>query len=450
MKPLSLHLRLVLAASLVLVAFLGFTGWVLDAAYRESAENAMREQLQGHIYALLAAADEDESGRMLLPAELPDPRFSNPDSGLYAQVIDNAGGYQWQSASLVGRQLDIVRSSSPGEWNYQKPTKYTKLYTVNFSIIWEDKNKAEHIYSLAVGGDIAPLLSQIKSFRETLWRWLGGVALLLLFAQAAVLQWGLKPLRTVAHELRQIEDGEIDKLSGGYPSELQQLTGNINSLLHHSQASQQRYRNSLGDLAHSLKTPLAVLQGAAETQNTNQLQTAVEEQLPRMNDIVQYQLQRAAIAGTATLAKAVLIAPIIQKIIRSLDKIYQEKNITHTVTIDEQACFTGAEGDLIEVLGNLLDNAYKYGKTEISISGQQVNEKMIIHIEDDGAGVPVDEIETVLKRGQRADEQQPGQGIGLSAAYEIIHLHQGKLEISRSKLGGAKITIIFNQSCRQK
>jgi len=443
MKPLSLHIRLVLAASLILTAFLGLTGWALDKAYSESAENAMQKQLQGQIYALLAAADEDEQGRMRLPLTLPDPRFSNPDSGLYAQVEGEAGGYQWQSASLVGQSLNIIHSPPPGKWHYQKPTNAIKLYTVNFSITWEDKNNTEHIYTLAVGGDITPLLSQIKSFRVTLWTWLGGLALLLLLAQGAVLRWGLKPLRTVAQELRLIETGKAEKLSGGYPSELQRLTGNINSLIHHSQASQERYRNSLGDLAHSLKTPLAVLQGAAETHDKMQLQAAVEEQIPRMNEIVQHQLQRATAAGKITLAKAIPIAPIIPKIVRSLDKIYQNKNITHTIAIEEQAHFFGTEGDLMEVLGNLLDNAYKYGNTQINISAAQTTEKLIIQIEDDGPGIPADQINTLLKRGQRADEQQPGQGIGLSAAHEIIHLHQGTLEISKSKLGGAKITLTF-------
>ncbi len=443
MKPLSLHMRLVFAASWVLAAFLGLTGWALDKAYSESAEDAMQKQLQGQIYALLAAANEDELGHMRLPLTLPDPRFSNPDSGLYAQVTGEAGNYQWQSASLVGQSLNIIYYPPPGKWHYQKSVGDTQLYTANFSIIWEDKNGIENRYTLAVGDDIAPLLSQIKSFRTTLWQWLGGLALLLLLVQGAVLRWGLKPLRTVTQELQLIEAGKADKLSGGYPSELQQLTGNINSLIHHSQASQARYRNSLGDLAHSLKTPLAVLQGATESQDIKQLQAAVEDQLPRMNEIVQHQLQRAVTTGKITLAKAIPIAPIVPKIIRSLDKIYQDKGIAHTINIEEQACFLGTEADLMEILGNLLDNAYKYGKTQVNISASQAHKKLIIQIEDDGAGIPTEQINQVLKRGQRADEYQPGQGIGLSAAHEIIHLHQGKLEMSKSNLGGAKITLIF-------
>ena len=442
-KPLSLHLRLVCAASLILVAFLGLTGWALDRAYRESAENALQKQLQGQVYALLAAADEDEQGRMRLPDSLPDPRLSNPDSGLYAQITGEAGNYQWQSASLVGQSLNLIQNSPPGEWRYQKPTHERNLYTVNFSIIWEDKSGTEQIYTLAVGGTAAPLLSQIKDFRTTLWGWLGGVALLLLLAQGVVLHWGLKPLRTVARELRRIESGKAERLSGGYPSELQRLTGNINSLLHHSQASQERYRNSLGDLAHSLKTPLAVLQGAAASQEGRQLQAILKQQLPRMNEIVQHQLQRASATGQTLLTKAIPIAPLIPKIIQALDKLYQDKGITHTISIEEQAHFWGTEGDLMEILGNLLENAYKYGKTQVSISAAQAEEALIICIEDDGPGIAADKIDSVMKRGQRADEQQPGQGIGLSAAHEIIHLYQGRLEISKSKLGGAKITLTF-------
>jgi len=443
MRPLSLHLRLVLAASVILTAFLGLTGWALDKAYRESAENAFQEQLQGHVYALLAAADEDEAGRMQLPPSLPDPRFSNPDSGLYAQVTNKSGNYQWQSASLVGRSLEIMQSPPPGEWQFQQPTHDTNLYTTNFSIIWEDQSGTEQTYTLAVAGDIAPLLRQIKSFRTTLWSWLGGLAILLLLAQGAVLSWGLKPLRTVAQELHHIETGKAEKLSGGYPSELQRLTSNINSLIHHSRASQERYRNSLGDLAHSLKTPLAVLQGATEAQDTQQLHAALEEQLPRMNEIVQHQLQRAAATGQTTLAQAIPVAPLVPRIIRTLDKIYQEKGITHRLFIDEKTDFFGSEGDLMEILGNLLENAYKYGKTLIDISAEQSEETLVIRIEDDGPGIPEDKIEQVLKRGQRADEQHPGQGIGLSAAHAIIHLYQGKLEISKSALGGARITLTF-------
>ena len=443
MKPLSLHVRLILASTLILTAFLGLTGWALDKAYRKSAEDAMQEQLQGQIYALLAAMDEDEQGHIQLPRSLPDPRFSNPDSGLYAQVTDETGNYRWQSTSLVGQSLDIMQNLPPGEWHYQKPTNSMKLYTITFSIIWEAQNGTEQIYTLAVGGDIAPLLSQIKSFRTTLWTWLSGLALLLLLTQGAVLRWGLKPLRTVTHELHRIKSGKATNLSGGYPSELQQLTGNINSLIHHNQANQERYRNSLGNLAHSLKTPLAVLQGAAETQDITQLQTAVAEQIPHMNDIVQYQLQRAAATGQTTLAQAIPMAPLVPKIIRALDKIYQEKKITHTISIDEQTYFLGTKGDLMEILGNLLENAYKYGKNKVSISAEQTKEKLTIHIEDDGPGIPADKINKVLKRGQRADEQQPGQGIGLSTAHEIIHTHQGKLKINKSALGGAQITLTF-------
>ncbi len=443
--PPSLHLRLASTSLLVLIAFLGLAGWTLDRAYRESTEKALQEQLQGLIYALLAAADEDAQGRMRLPHALPDPRLGNPDSGLYARVTGEDGGYQWKSASLLGRSMKITQNPAPGQWLYQKPACDTGLYTLGFSIIWEDKQGAELLYTLVVGAEIAPLSSQIRAFRNTLWGWLGGVALLLILVQGIVLHWGLKPLRNVTRELHRIKNGKTNHIAGKYPIELQQLTANINALIHHSQASQQRYRNSLDDLAHSLKTPLTVLQGATETriQNIDQFQATLTEQLSRMDEIIQHQLQKASSTGQTVLGKATPVTTLVSKILNALDKIYQDKGIRHTVAIEEQLSFFGAEGDLMEILGNLLENAYKYGKSRVHISATEADDALTIQIEDDGCGIPADKVDSVLKRGQRIDERQPGQGIGLSAAYEVIHLYQGELKIDRSSLGGAKITLTF-------
>jgi len=449
MKPLSLHFRLVLAASLVLTAFLGFTGLALDKAFRDSAETAMRDRLQGHIYALLAAANDNEQGRMRLPLALPDPRLSNPDSGLYAQVSGEEGAYQWQSPSMLGTPSSLIQETDPGEWRYQTATTDNGLYTASFKVTWEDNSGKELTYTLAAGESIKLLMVQVEGFRTTLWSWLGAVALLLLLAQGAVLRWGLAPLRKVAGELQHIQSGGADSLSEQYPRELQLLTGNINNLITHSKASQTRYRNSLGDLAHSLKTPLAVLQGAADTHDPVQLKTAVIEQVPRMNEIVQYQLQRAAASGHSILIQAILIAPLVNKITKALDKVYCDKGIQQIIIVDEELVFFGHEGDLMEVLGNLLDNAHKWCHSKVRFSAEnevtQPGEasRLILEIEDDGSGIPQADIKKLLRRGQRGDEQKPGQGIGLSVTHEIIHLYQGVLEIGESELGGAKITIVF-------
>jgi two-component system sensor histidine kinase PhoQ len=304
MKPLfqgSIHLRLLLAASLVLTAFLGLTGLSLDKAFRYSAEEALKAKLQSSVYALLAAAVEDKEGRLTLPANLTDPRFNLPDSGLYAEVSSPQAAYQWRSASAVGRSLDFLQQVGPGQSHYQlfASKAVGGLMTLSFGVVWEDYAGHEIPYVLAVAEDLQPHLEQIDTFRNTLFYWLGGAALLLLLVQGWVLSWGLRPLRTVAEELRSIESGRTDRLSGDYPRELKGLTHNINSLIRHAQARQQRYRDGLSDLAHSLKTPLAILQGLADQVSYDgaERQHTLTEQVTRMNQIVSHQLHRAAASG---------------------------------------------------------------------------------------------------------------------------------------------------------
>ena len=205
----SIHLRLLLAASLVLSAFLGLTGLSLDRAFRYSAEEALKAKLQSSIYALLAAAVEDRQGRLTLPKNLTDPRFNLPDSGLYAEVSGPQVGYQWRSASSVGRILDFLQKVGAGQSHFQiyDSKALGKLMTLNFGVVWEDYTGHEIPYVLAVAESLQPHLEQIDAFRNTLFTWLGGAALLLLLVQGWVLSWGLGPLRAVAAELHAIESG---------------------------------------------------------------------------------------------------------------------------------------------------------------------------------------------------------------------------------------------------
>ncbi|MGD2055594.1 MAG: hypothetical protein PVJ15_02215, partial [Gammaproteobacteria bacterium] len=209
----SLHSRLLLAASLVLAGFLGATGLALDKAFRVSAETSMQDRLQSYIYALLAAADEDGHGRMIPPQELPEPRFSKPDSGLYAMIAGRDGEAFWHSASLTGRDLQIVEPQPPGERRFRRlALTGMELYAISFGVAWEDYAGNEARYTFAVAEDTAVFDAEIESFRTTLWSWLGGMAAVLLLAQGFILRWGLRPLRTVAADLRRIEQGGAEHL----------------------------------------------------------------------------------------------------------------------------------------------------------------------------------------------------------------------------------------------
>lgn len=449
MRAGSLQTRLVSAGTLVLAAFLGLTGFALDKAFRESLETATIDTLKGQIYGLLGAADVDRKGRLRLPQSLSDPRLSKPDSGLYAQVEGENGKYQWQSPSMIGREPVEIMSTPPGEFRFQRTSTPDDMFALSFRVLWEDNSGKEQTYTLMVSQTTDALTSQIESFRFTMLLWMGGAALVLLLVQAFVLRWGLTPLRQVAGDLKRIEAGDADALKGEYPKELLGLTQNINSLISHGKASQERYRNSLGDLAHSLKTPLAVMQGAMESKDEESLREAVAEQLPRMDEIVRYQLQRASASGRSDVTRAQPVAPIVTKIVNTLQKVYRDKGVVCNQELDEKALFYGDQGDLMEFLGNLLENAYKYCATSVAVTvncpeyEEGSRQPLEIIVADDGAGIPESEWKRVLGRGERQDQKQQGQGIGLSVADDIIRLYGGELTIAKSTLGGAEMRVYF-------
>lgn len=443
----SIQSRLLLSASVVLVLFLGLGAFALDRAFRDSVERALETQLMGQVYALLGAAETNGQGRMRLPETLPDPRLVSPDSGLYVQVVGERGHYQWRSPSSIARQLPPQTEVSPGQRQFDYRSAGESFYQLNYSLLWEDDAGEEVAYLFTVSENAAGVQKRVAVFRQTILLWLGGATFILLLLQGAVLRWGMQPLRTVENDLRMIETGKQEQLQGNYPRELQRLTQGINSLIKHNGASRDRYRHSLGDLAHSLKTPLAVLQGAAEERDAQRLCEAISEQIPRMNEIIQYQLKSAAVVGRVAFAQATLIRPIIDRLVNTLDKVYHEKSIDCRCDVDAEQLFTGEPGDLLECLGNLLENAYKYGHSQVHIyldepaSVDSTGSIKRLCIADDGPGIPLAVRERVLRRGERADERIPGHGIGLSVAYGIVLLYGGKLEIGESPLGGALISI---------
>ncbi|MET0026643.1 MAG: ATP-binding protein [Candidatus Thiodiazotropha sp.] len=440
-QPFSIHRRLLLAASLVLGAFFGLTGWSLDEAFRSASDEALQTRLYSSVYALLAAAEEGDEGQMVMPEVLTDPRFNRPDSGLYAQVRNYATDYQWHSASTLGQALGFSREIPSGEseiGTFKMADR--EVMGLNFGVVWEDFHGKERKYVLTVAEDLQPIHEQVSAFRNTLLLWLGGAAFLLLLAQGWVLNWGLRPLRQVESALAEIESGRAEQLQGAYPRELTRLTSSINSLILHARARQQRYRDSLGDLAHSLKTPLAILQSLAD-QAQGQSSDTLREQVDRMNQIVIHQLQRAAASGQQVLSGNVAVKPLVERLANTLSKVYRDKGIQWELDIDQACLFAGDEGDFMEILGNLMENACKYGQQRVRVSGQR-GSGIHLSIEDDGKGIPADQMDAVFHRGHRADTRQPGQGIGLAVAADIVNAYAGQIEIAVStRLGGAVVKV---------
>jgi two-component system sensor histidine kinase PhoQ len=435
----SIRARLIVGATLVLIAFVVGAGLAVQRAHADSVRAAHFAQLQGTIYLLLAGAELDAGGKLVMPVAFPEPRLSLPGSGLYANVVNTAQREEWQSASSVGSTPPFQRSVGVGQWRNETLSAGDHAYlAVGYGVSWAGRAQAAPLV-LSVLEDKAEFDHEIGVFGRTLWAWLGGAALLLLLSQTLLLEWGLAPLRRVAHEIRRVEQGEQAEVAGSYPMEIAALTDNLNTLIRQERVRQTRYKEALSFLAHSLKTPLAVLRTAVN--EPAQLPAAVTQQVARMDDIVQHQLGRAAASGSARFAPYLPIAPILGRIRDSLTKVYSEKGLTFTLECPSELDWRIDEGDAFEMLGNLMDNAAKWARHRVVVSTWREADRLRIRVEDDGPGFS--DTQSILQLHVRGDEQVPGHGVGLAVVNDLVASHEGELNLSRSALGGARLDIVL-------
>lgn len=435
----SLSGRVVLASLLLLPLFLGVSGLYLERSHRLSIEAAEAERLQLQIFTLLAQAEYDS--RLQLPNELIETRLGRPGSGLYARVYGRRGDLLWQSPSAeaigLSRPDDQPPALAPGQRSFRR---LGGLFQVAYQVVWETDEGREIPLLFEVLETTAAVDADLALYRRHLLLWLGGAAILLVLCQLAILAWGLKPLRTLARDIAKVEAGVADGLKGRYPVEVQAVTDNLNTLLNSERQRGERARSTLADLAHSLKTPLAVI--ASADSNAGDYPSLVREQTARMQDIVSYQLQRA-VGGTHQLLRAVDVEPLAARLRSSLSKIYADRDTCIELAIPQGTRFRGDQRDLLEMLGNLLDNACKYGRGQVRVHAEQDSRGLQLAVHDNGPGVDAALRQRVLQRGARADSQRQGQGIGLAVVNEIAASYNGTMEITDSPLGGACVRLLF-------
>ncbi len=436
----SIRARLLLGAALVLVAFMAGAGLAVQRAHADSVRAVHFGRLQSTIYLLLARAELDANGALVMPFGFAEPRLSLPQSGLYASIWNVNRGEQWRSPSTLNIAPPFRREGvQTGQWRNEVIEAPGRSYlAVSYGVNWATGDKAAPLV-LSVVEDRAEFDREIAVFARTLWAWLGGAGVLLLLAQTLLLQWGLAPLRRVAREIGRIESGEQARIEGRYPTEILPLTDNLNTLIQQERVRQGRYKEALSFLAHSLKTPLAVLRNALG--DPQQLPSAVQQQVARMDDIVQHQLGRARAGGATRFAPPVLIAPVLDRVRDALAKVYAEKKLTIVTDCQPDLSWRIDEGDLFEILGNTMDNAAKWAKSRVVARAARVDGKLVIRVEDDGPGFS--DTESVLQIHVRGDERVPGHGVGLAVVNDLVASHHGKLTLSRSSLGGALVEIVL-------
>ena len=442
----SLHGRMLLVAGVVLAAFLSGAAFIIDHGFRESALSAVQERLKSQVFALLGSIDLDRPGTPLPDSLLPEPALAMPESGHYAQVQDTEGRVVWRSRSMLGLRIDWPDAAPAGDFVFNEARASTgeSLYCLGYRFQWEPRDQGPaRPFNFQVCEGRRLYARQVRRFQRTLAFWFGGLGALLLLMQIGILRWGLKPLRHLVAELGALEQGKQRALEADYPKELQSLVHNLNTLLQARESHLQRYRNALGDLAHSLKTPLAVIRTTLESDNrATPVRELLREPIDQLESTVRYQLQRAATAGSSALAQPVQIAPVVERLLSSLRKVYHARGLAISGVVPPGATFPADQGDLMEIIGNLADNACKWARTRVKVEVSRFQAPGVqrptlrILVSDDGPGLPKARLAEALQRGTRLDEKVEGQGIGLATVRDIVEgAYHGVLNLDSDDTG---------------
>lgn len=440
-RGLPIGTRLLLALLIALPLCLIASAVVIERAYRDSLISAEQQELQTQFYGLLGALEWND-GRLSVSERLKEPRFWQLQSGLYARVTQPDGTPLWRSYSASGIDAAQAPISAqlrrPGSEHYDQWQHNGQSYfRYRYHLIWETPEGEEQAMLIHLLSDQSSFKQERASFQKTLLIGLLSVAILLIFLQWCLIRWSLAPLRMMGQEIHELSEGERPELSDHYPKELSQITLLLNKVLQREKKQRERYRNTLGDLAHSLKTPITVLDNLDQSQ---QLPADAAEQVHAMKRIVQYQLNRAVNAGPQSAGQGSDCLSTVNRIERSLKRVYPDKAITlhHP---DKNVRLPCDESDAMELLGNLLDNAWKAAHSTIWIGAERTTTAVSLCIEDDGPGMSEQQLGELTQRGRRGDQYGPGQGLGLSIVDDLISSLGGELMFDQSPHGGLRVKV---------
>ena len=440
----SLRFRLLLGTLLWITIALVAAGFVLTSYFREYAVSQFEKVTQNHLDQLAASFDLNAQGEPVLRTPLTDPRFLRPLSGLYWQVNNASGTDVMRSRSLWDNTLVVPGDQlANGELHVHaiRGPGGKDLMVVERTVHIADRPGQS--WRLVVAADVHDLNHTVRDWTERLI-----LFLLLLFvslASAAVAQVliGLAPLRALQTALKRLSGGPLRRLDGDFPQEVQPLINDFNSVLDHSVRVVKRARAEAGDIAHAIKTPLAVMANAADQDRvasgpTGELARLVADQVSTLQKQVEWRLRRARAAATAEAPSiSTPVEPVVTQLVRVMERIHAERGLRFDVRITpNDLCFRGEAQDLQEILGNLIDNACKWAKLLVCVRVSVVEHKLTIAVDDDGPGLDPDQRDAVMQRGVRLDEQVPGSGLGLAIAKDLVSLYGGQIALSQSPLGG--------------
>ncbi len=504
-RPNSIRFRLLASTALLVAIILPITAFALTSYYRIAVEQTFDQRLKVHLDNLIALSlrqsrddrttEETEAssavemargavektpeaiagekkvigeelhqdtGRKVI--ELGEPLFKRPFSGWYWQIraLDGAQKSIAISDSLLDQRISalpdsISRSSKDGlKRGYIEGPEGQMLRAIERVIIaggdeasGEKGQRLDYIVAISA----SQLEEQVAQFRNMLLLALGLLGAGLILAGFMQVRYGLAPLFVISRKLNDIRAGKADRLSGSFPAEIEPLQTALNALIRSNKDVVERARTHVGNLAHALKTPLSVI-----SNETDQLQQEeggaarkfalrIGKQTQIMNDQVRHHLDRARMAAQiGIIGNATEIEPVMKSLSRTLQKIYKEKNIEISCDCSDQLLFRGERQDLEEMLGNLLDNAFKWADSRVTLSISQSEQKpdfLLLGVDDDGPGLSASKRAQAMKRGQRLDENLPGSGLGLSIVADLAHLYGGGFRLESSEFGGLRAELLL-------
>lgn len=437
----SFRLRLVLGAGLLVLCSLLLMLPAMSEAFDRAVEHVVVTRLAADANTLIAAA-QVRGKRLQMPQRVADEAFNYIGSRLLGYIYDAKGQQLWRSPSadderplyqpvFDGQVQNLSRAADKDGRGYFVHDREITLNGLQLSVItMQPVDEFEHLQS---------------GFIRQLGLWLGGILLALLTLLLLGLNWLLSPLGRLRQQLDAVENGQREQLDEDVPQEIQRLTHSLNRLLNHERLQRERYRDTLGDLAHSLKTPLTVLQSIADELRRQPAQleavSQMQDQISRMSQQIDYQLQRATQRQGVLLGQRALLKPLLQALLATLDKVYADKRVQTELHLADNCAVEAEDAALLELFGNLLENAYRLCLQRVQVHAEIIDNWLHIHIDDDGPGIPLARRALVLQRGVRSDSRHAGQGIGLAVVQDILEGYQGELRVSDSPLGGARFSL---------
>jgi signal transduction histidine kinase len=459
MKHNSLAFRLFVTAAAWVLVVLPIAGWIIYARYRYEVTTAFDARISFLLTVVVSDADEHSEDGPTRPNNWGEGLFEITHSGWYWQIkpLDGKPSPVLRSRSLAGDDLPVPSENNvePNEkeirWaNLMGPAQ--QLVRIAEQVYVFGETKTAQRYSVAVAGKLSEVEDNLAAFRSQLIQALALAGIGLLAVTLFQIRFGLFPLSKVEQSLAAIRSGEATRLDGELPAEIKPLQQELNALLKSNQEIVERARTHVGNLAHALKTPLAVLINEARG-DASPLARKVIEQADTMTNQVNLYLDRARMAARiGVIGRVTEVRPVGESIIRALERIYSERQLSYSLDCPSGARFQGERHDLEEMLGNLLDNASKWARSSVSLVAAPVpagggngaaGNWLEIRVDDDGPGLTQDELSEPIARGRRLDETKPGSGLGHSIVADLAYCYNGKFELAQSRTGGlsARLTL---------